>query len=48
MVLNAHKWHYIYFGKNMQNFVGSTYVNSREEKILGIVIDNALLFDTYI
>ena len=39
---------HLFWQKHMQNFVGSTYVNSREEKILGIVIDNALLFDTYI
>ena len=29
------------------SFDGNTYVNSKEEKILGIVIDNDLFFDSH-
>lgn len=38
--------------KNTKNakfyFDGNSYVNSKEKKILGIIINNAFLFDSYI
>ena len=38
-------------GKATENtkfsFDGNTYVNSKEEKILGIIIDNDLFFDSH-
>ena len=53
MVLNADKCHYImWFGKGTEiakfYFDGSTYINSEEENLLDIFIDNALLFDSHI
>ena len=52
MVLNADKWHYMHFGKNTENtkfyFDGNTCAICKEEKILGIMINNALLFDSHI
>ena len=49
MVLNAKKCHYIYFGILSENddftFDGIKLLNSCEEKILGVIIDNELKFD---
>ena len=42
----------MHFGKNTENtkfyFGGNTYAICKEEKILGIMINNALLFDNHI
>ena len=49
MVLNAKKCHYMYFGIGSENddfiFDGIKLLNSCEEKILGVIIDNELKFD---
>ena len=52
MVLNADKCHYMCLGKDLDNakfyFDKNTYVNNNEEKALGNIIDNALLFESHI
>ena len=52
MVLNADKCHYMCLGKATENvkfsFDGNTCVNSKEEKVLGIIIDNDLLFYSHV
>ena len=52
MVLNSGKWHFMCLG---QNAVNETFVcdniemkSSKEEKILGIIIDNKLRFKSYV
>ena len=52
MMLNSEKCHYMYIGKNcvddtfLQN--GKMFKNSKEETILGVIIDNKLPFDSHI
>ena len=50
-VLNADKCPYMCLDKATENtkisFDGNTYVNSKEEKILGIIIDNDFFFDSH-
>ena len=52
MILNSEKCHYMYIGKNcvddtfLQN--GKKFKNSKEETILGVIIDNKLPLDSHI
>ena len=52
MVLNAGKCHFMCLGKNTENetlvFNNTTMENSKEEKILGVIIDNKLNFNSHI
>ena len=52
MVSNADKCHDICLGEDAENakfcFDMNTSVNSKEETRLGIIIDNALLFDSHV
>ena len=52
VVLNSDKCHCICLGKDTEHarfsFDGNTSVNRKEEKLLGIIIDNDLSFDTHI
>ena len=52
MVLNAGKCHFMCLGKNTENetftFKDTIMSNSKEEKILGVIIDNRLTFSSHI
>ena len=52
MVLNAGKCHFMCLGKNTENetftFKDTIMNNSKEEKILGVIIDNRLTFSSHI
>ena len=52
MVLNAEKCHFMCLGKNTEEetfiFNGIVMRNSKEEKILGVIIDNKLSFKSHI
>ena len=52
MVLNAGKCHFMCLGKNTENetfiFKDTIMNNSKEEKILGVTIDNRLTFSSHI
>ena len=52
MVLNAGKYHFMYLGNNTENetflFHNILMENSKEQKIVGIIIDNKLNFKSYI
>ena len=52
MVLNAGKYHFMYYGKNTENetFIFNSFIfnNSNKEKILGTTIDNKLTFKSHI
>ena len=51
MVLNAGKCHFICLGKNAKNetftFKETIMNNSKEEKLLGVIIDNRLTFSSH-
>ena len=52
MVLNAGKCHFMCLGKNTENetfiFKDTITNNSKEEKILGVIIDNRMTFSSHI
>ena len=52
MVLNAEKCHLMCLGKNTENetftFKDTIMSNSKEEKILGVIIDNRLIVSSHI
>ena len=52
MVLNSGKCHFMYLGKNIENetftLKDTIMNNSKEEKILGVIIDNRLTFSSHI
>ena len=52
MVLNVGKYHFMFLGKNTENetfmFKGTIMNNSKEEKILGVTVDNRLTFRSHI
>ena len=52
MALNAGKSHFIFLVKDTRNetfiFKGSVMKNSKEQKILGVTIDNKLTFKSHI
>ena len=52
MVLNAGKYHFMYYGKNTENetFIFNSFIfnNSNKENILGTTIDNKLTFKSHI
>ena len=52
MVLNAGKCHFMYLGKNTENgtftFKDTIMNNSKEEKILGVIIGNRLTSGSHI
>ena len=52
MVLNAGKCHFVCLGKNTENetfiFKDTIMSNGKEEKILGVTIDNRLTFRSHI
>ena len=52
MVVNAGKCHFMSFDKNTENdtftFKDTIMNNSKEEKILGFIIDNRLTFSSHI
>jgi len=52
MVLNAENFHFMCIGKNTENETlvinNTTLHNSKEEKILGVIIDNKLTFNSHI
>ena len=52
MVLNAGKCHFMCLGKNTENetftFKDTIMNNSKEEEILGVIIDNRLTFSSHI
>ena len=52
MALNTGNCHFMYFGKNTGNetfiFKGSVMKNSKEQKMLGVTIDNKLTFKSHI
>ena len=52
MLLNAGKFHFMCLGKNTENktftFKDTIMSNSKEKKILGVVIDNRLTFNSHI
>ena len=52
LVLNAGKFHFIYLGNNTENeiflFSNTLMENSKDKKILGVMIDNKLKFKSHI
>ena len=52
MVLNADKCHFMCLGKGAENetfiFTNFIFINSNEERILGITIDNKLTFKSHV
>ena len=52
MILNTGKFHFMCLGKNTENeiliFKDTIMNNSKEEKILGVTIDNKLAFSSHI
>ena len=52
IVLSAGKCHFMYLGKNIEHetftFKDTIMNNSKEEKLLGVIIDNRLTFSSHI
>ena len=52
MVLNTDKCHHICSGRDTENsrfcFAGNAYTNRKEENILSIIINSAVLYDSHI